>query len=305
MNMARTRLIHRFISPPYLFPSLSNRVVVEQACLRPGRLQRALPLDSVFLHCCRFISFSPPICSTAWARILAPESAPLRNFELEVEIIFPLDLVWLLSVREWEGRDGFYGSPAVRCFWSKESSALIGVIGSRFVESGSSFFHVFKERLSTPLQWPRAWLPHLRFSCSRFLIWFSICSLLVDGSLVLVGLRGFLSGCAHVLIPVFDEACDGSSSNNFSSSVLIGYGRVVVLVSLTATSNIWFSLTSQLYIEVVSSFALFKRSLHEDQEIRFGSCFGGSGQRLDESELVLTSFYPFLLKLFPEIKSNN
>ena len=72
MNMARTRLIHRFISPPYLFPSLSSRVVVEQACLRPGRLQRALPLDSAFLHCCRFISFSPLICSTAWARILAP-----------------------------------------------------------------------------------------------------------------------------------------------------------------------------------------------------------------------------------------
>ncbi|KAF2551659.1 hypothetical protein F2Q68_00035158 [Brassica cretica] len=65
---------------------------------------------------------------------------------------------------------------------------------------------------------------------------------------------GFLSGCAQVLIPVFDEACDGSSSNNFSSSVLIGYRRVVVLVSLTATSNIWFSLTSQRYIGLLKSF---------------------------------------------------
>lgn len=70
---------------------------------------------------------------------------------------------------------------------------------------------------------------------------------------MLVGVRGFWSGCALVLIPVFAEACDGSSSNNFSSSVLVGYGCVVVLVSLTATSSVCFSLTSQRYIGMLKS----------------------------------------------------
>ncbi|KAG5404261.1 hypothetical protein IGI04_010380 [Brassica rapa subsp. trilocularis] len=57
-------------------------------------------------------------------------------------------------------------------------------------------------------------------------------------SLALVGVRGFGLGCALVLNLVAAEASDGSSSTNFSRSVLDGYGRVVVLVSLTASSNV-------------------------------------------------------------------
>ncbi|KAL0656505.1 hypothetical protein Bca4012_077089 [Brassica carinata] len=162
------------------------------------------------------------------------------------------------------------------------------------------------------VKWPRAWLPHLRFSCSRFLIWFSICSLLVDGSLVLVGLRGFWSGCAHVLIPVFDEACDGSSSNKFSSSVLIGYGRVVVLVSLTTTSSIWFSLTSQCYIGLLKSFCcgvrrgaiIFKRRSSERPKllgfrlsVELGSSF--CGKRMVRTWLSLPTAVVVVVSAFP------
>lgn len=48
-----------------------------------------------------------------------------------------------------------------------------------------------------------------------------------------------------------------------------------------------FSLLEKLgsWMEVVSSFARVRHSLHEDQDIRFGSRFGGSGQILDESVL--------------------
>lgn len=51
--------------------------------------------------------------------------------------------------------------------------------------------------------------------------------------------------CAIVLISVIALASDGSKITNFSLSVPDSFGRVVVLVSLTATSSVRPSLTSQ------------------------------------------------------------
>ncbi|CAN6930925.1 unnamed protein product [Brassica oleracea var. botrytis] len=53
---------------------------------------------------------------------------------------------------------------------------------------------------------------------------------------------------AHVLHSVLAGAGDGFSSSSFSSSVLDGYGRVVVLVSLTVTISVRSLLTSQHYL---------------------------------------------------------
>ena len=72
-------------------------------------------------------------------------------------------------------------------------------------------------------------------------------------SLALVGVRGFGLGCALVLNLVAAEASDGSSSTNFSRSVLDGYGRVVVLVSLTASSNVRSLPTSQHHLGSLES----------------------------------------------------
>ncbi|KAF3485915.1 hypothetical protein F2Q69_00054250 [Brassica cretica] len=199
MNMARTGIVHRFLSPTYLFPSFSSRVVVEQACLRPGQRWRRVPASRgpLFRFPFRPVSaasspFSPPIRSTSWARVLAPESTPqqgcifsggLFSFcwgfgEKDERVVFSLRRVWVLFLP---------------CCVSVDLIITAASCG---------FEH----------------------ACG----W---CSCSVAGScssLVLVGVRGFWSGCALVLIPVFAEACDGSSSNNFSSSVLVGYGCVVL-----------------------------------------------------------------------------
>ncbi|KAG5378664.1 hypothetical protein IGI04_026506 [Brassica rapa subsp. trilocularis] len=57
-------------------------------------------------------------------------------------------------------------------------------------------------------------------------------------------------GCklAHVLHSILVGASDGFSSSSFSSSVLDGYERVVVLVSLTVTISVRSPLTCQHYL---------------------------------------------------------
>ncbi|KAF8089145.1 hypothetical protein N665_0516s0003 [Sinapis alba] len=68
------------------------------------------------------------------------------------------------------------------------------------------------------------------------------------------GVRWGLCPCFHSFLVV---ASDGSSSTSFSSSVLSDYGRVVVLVSLTATSSVWSSLTSQRYLVLLEFFGVY------------------------------------------------
>ncbi|KAL0646834.1 hypothetical protein Bca4012_045125 [Brassica carinata] len=58
----------------------------------------------------------------------------------------------------------------------------------------------------------------------------------------------FYHGGGLVLHSILAGASDGFSSSSFSSSVLDGYGRVMVLVSLTVTACVWSSLTSQHYM---------------------------------------------------------
>ncbi|KAF2544206.1 hypothetical protein F2Q68_00028614 [Brassica cretica] len=65
--------------------------------------------------------------------------------------------------------------------------------------------------------------------------------------------KGFGLGCALVFNPAAAEASDGSSSTNFSRSVLDGYRPVVVLVSLTASSNVRSLLTSQHHLGLLES----------------------------------------------------
>ncbi|KAL0662574.1 hypothetical protein Bca4012_099411 [Brassica carinata] len=73
----------------------------------------------------------------------------------------------------------------------------------------------------------------------------------VGGSRWLVEVGGFRWDLALVLHSILVEASDGSSSSNYSSSVLDGFERVVVFVLLTATSNVRPSLTSQHYMGLI------------------------------------------------------
>ena len=57
--MARTGIVHRFLSPTYLFPSFSSRVVVEQACLRLGQRWRRVPASRGPLFRFPFPTFLP------------------------------------------------------------------------------------------------------------------------------------------------------------------------------------------------------------------------------------------------------
>ncbi|CAG7895427.1 unnamed protein product [Brassica rapa] len=88
-----------------------------------------------------------------------------------------------------------------------------------------------------------------RTSSSRFMI----CSpglILseVGTSCSVVEFSGFRLGISLVLHFMLAGASDGFSSSSFSSSVLDGYGRVMVLVSLTVTACVRSSLTSQHYM---------------------------------------------------------
>ncbi|KAF3552421.1 hypothetical protein DY000_02008920 [Brassica cretica] len=88
-----------------------------------------------------------------------------------------------------------------------------------------------------------------RTSSSRFMICFPGLILSEVGtSCSVVEFSGFRLGISLVLHSILAGASDGFSSSSFSSSVLVGYGRVMVLVSLTVTACVWSSLTSQHYM---------------------------------------------------------
>ncbi|KAL0642453.1 hypothetical protein Bca4012_040743 [Brassica carinata] len=86
-------------------------------------------------------------------------------------------------------------------------------------------------------------------SSSRFMICFPGLILSEVGtSCSVVEFSGFRLGISLVLHSILAGASDGFSSSSFSSSVLDGYGRVMVLVSLTVTACVLSSLTSQHYM---------------------------------------------------------
>ena len=73
----------------------------------------------------------------------------------------------------------------------------------------------------------------------------------VGTSCSVVEFSGFRLGISLVLHSILAGASDGFSNSSFSSSVLDcsdGYGRVMVLVSLTVTACVRSSFTSQHYM---------------------------------------------------------
>ncbi|KAG2243345.1 hypothetical protein Bca52824_094810 [Brassica carinata] len=88
-----------------------------------------------------------------------------------------------------------------------------------------------------------------RTSSSRFMIYFPGLILSEVGtSCSVVDFNGFRLGISLVLHSILAGASDDFSSSSFSSSVLDGYGRVMVLVSLTVTACVRSSFTSQHYM---------------------------------------------------------
>ena len=78
----------------------------------------------------------------------------------------------------------------------------------------------------------------------------------VGTSCSVVEFSGFRLGISLVLHSILAGASDGFSSSSFSSSVLDGYGRVMVLVSLTVTACVRSSLTSQNYMGLLELFVV-------------------------------------------------
>ncbi|CAN7049424.1 unnamed protein product [Brassica rapa subsp. trilocularis] len=79
-------------------------------------------------------------------------------------------------------------------------------------------------------------------------------------------------GCklAHVLHSILVGASDGFSSSSFSSSVLDGYERVVVLVSLTVTISVRSPLTCQHYLGLLEPLVVVCEAI----VCRLGSVYG-------------------------------
>ncbi|CAF2171469.1 hypothetical protein BRARA_G01713 [Brassica rapa] len=75
---------------------------------------------------------------------------------------------------------------------------------------------------------------------------------------------------AHGLHSVLAGASDGFRSSSFSSSVLDGYGRVVVLVSLTVTISVRSPLTSQHYLGLLEPLVVVCEAI----VCRLGSVYG-------------------------------
>ncbi|KAF2554098.1 hypothetical protein F2Q68_00037216 [Brassica cretica] len=91
-----------------------------------------------------------------------------------------------------------------------------------------------------------------RTSSSLFMIYFPGLILSEVGtSCSVVDFSGFRLGISLVLHSILAGASDDFSSSSFSSSVLDGYGRVMVLVSLTVTACVRSSFTSQHYMDLL------------------------------------------------------
>ena len=92
----------------------------------------------------------------------------------------------------------------------------------------------------------------------------------VGTSCSVVEFSGFRLGISLVLHFMLAGASDGFSSSSFSSSVLDGYGRVMVLVSLTVTISVRSPLTSQHYLGLLEPLVVVCEAI----VCRLGSVYG-------------------------------
>ncbi|KAG5411634.1 hypothetical protein IGI04_007953 [Brassica rapa subsp. trilocularis] len=110
-----------------------------------------------------------------------------------------------------------------------------------------------------------------RTSSSRFMICFPGLILSEVGtSCSVVEFSGFRLGISLVLHFMLAGASDGFSSSSFSSSVLDGYRRVMVLVFLTVTACVRSSLTSQHYMGLLELLVVVREAI----VCRLGSDYG-------------------------------
>ncbi|KAF2551097.1 hypothetical protein F2Q68_00035168 [Brassica cretica] len=258
------------------------------------RHPEGLSLDFPFLPFCRFISFFPS------------DTLDVSAFWVGSRDLFPLDLVWLLCivggslllVQGVIGLDWGYQF-SLRRVWVLFLPCCVPV-DLIITAASCGFEHAVAACLASS--------PSVLLSAVSNLV--LDLSLLVDSSLVLVGVRGFWSGCALVLIPVFAEACDGSSSNNFSSSVLVGYGRLCagwaqVRSTVVATRFAWTGTLYRPSQQAVLRWAIIFKSGSSEKpkllsfrlSVKLGSSF--CGKRMVRTWLSLPTAVVIVVSAFP------